>query len=480
MIEVSTFSQRQVAVFGLGRSGLSAAKALTAGGAGVLAWDDNEERRQAAEAEGVTVVDLYAADWSEIAALILSPGVPLTHPAPHEVVKLASAADCEVIGDVELLARESLPNRIAAITGTNGKSTTTALLGFLLESCGLDVAVGGNLGTPVLALPKLADDGIYVIEMSSYQIDLAPSLKPDVAVLLNLSPDHIDRHGDMAGYVGVKRAMLERQSPDQIAVVGVDDGESAGIYEKLAAARGAKVVPVSVGPQPDRRARESGIWVTDGVLRAAAVDAGEPLVDLTNARNLVGQHNWQNAAAALAAAVALDCPAEHAAACLLRFPGLAHRMEDVGNIGGVRFINDSKATNAEATARALACFEHVIWIVGGRAKEGGIESLRRYFGQIDHAYLIGEAAEQFARSLGNGVAHTIAENLDTAVAQAAAQAAQRAANGDQPANTVVLLSPAAASFDQFSDFEARGDRFRELVQNLAVLHADKPVAGGQA
>ena len=412
--------------------------------------------------------------------MILSPGVPLTHPAPHRIVDLAASAGCEVIGDVELLAREALPNRIAAITGTNGKSTTTALLGFLLESCGLDVAVGGNLGTPVLALPKLAADGIYVIEMSSYQIDLAPSLRPDVAVLLNLSPDHIDRHGDMAGYVGVKRTMLERQTPDQIAVVGVDDTESAGIYEKLAAARGTKIVPVSVGPNPDNRAKEGGIWVTDGILRAASIDDGEPLVDLTGARNLVGKHNWQNAGAALAASVALGCPAEHAAACLLRFPGLAHRMEDVGNIGGVRFINDSKATNAEATARALACFDHIIWIVGGRAKEGGIESLRRYFAQVDHAYLIGEAAQEFAQSLGDGVALTFAENLDTAVTQAAAQAAQRAENGDQPVNTVVLLSPAAASFDQFSDFEARGDRFRELVQNHAVLHADKPVAGGQA
>jgi UDP-N-acetylmuramoylalanine--D-glutamate ligase len=220
MIEVTTFAERNVAVFGLGRSGLAAAQALAAGGAQVRAWDDDEVRRDEAAAVGIAIDDPYAADWSGIAALVLSPGVPLTHPEPHDVVKLARRADCEVIGDVELFARQRLPNKIAAITGTNGKSTTTSLCGFLLEACGREVAIGGNLGTPVLELPKLDDDGVYVIEMSSYQIDLAPSLRPDVGVLLNLSPDHIDRHGDMAGYVAVKRGLLERQSADQIAVVG--------------------------------------------------------------------------------------------------------------------------------------------------------------------------------------------------------------------------------------------------------------------
>lgn len=467
MIEVTTFAKRHVAVFGLGRSGLAAAQALVAGGAEVSAWDDDDARRDEAASSGIAIADPYAADWSRIAALVLSPGVPLTHPEPHAVVKLARKADCEVIGDVELFARQRLPNKVATITGTNGKSTTTSLTGFLLEACGRDVAVGGNLGRPVLDLPKLAEDGVYVIEMSSYQIDLAPSLKPDVGVLLNLSLDHIDRHGDMAGYIAVKRSMLERQSPGQISVVGVDDAESAAIYDTLAARRGVDVIPVSATDQDDeadRRARSDGIWVSDGVLRMARADDGEALVDLSAARGLIGRHNWQNAAAALASVSALGCPVELAAAALLRFPGLAHRMEEVGSAAGVRFINDSKATNADAAERALACFDHLVWIVGGRAKEGGIETLRPYFERIEHAYLIGESAEAFAATLGDDVAHTIAGDLDSAVTSALDLALTDA---DKP---VVLLSPAAASFDQFSSFEARGDRFRDLVAGLAALH----------
>jgi len=461
MIEITTFSERNIAVFGLGRSGLAAALALAAGGAKVRAWDDSEERRADAAAAGVTLDDPYAADWSDIAALVLSPGVPLSHPEPHDVVKLAQAADCEVIGEVELFAREGLPNKVAAITGTNGKSTTTSLCGFLLEACGREVAVGGNLGTPVLDLPRLGDDGVYVIEMSSYQIDLSPSFRPDVGVLLNLSPDHLDRHGDMAGYVAVKRAMLERQSADQISIVGVDDAISESIYDTLVVQRGDNVTPISAGDE----ARPEGIWAGDGALHMAGVDNGEALVDLTAARGLIGQHNWQNAAAALATVVALDCPVEAAAAELLRFPGLAHRMEDVGVAAGVRFINDSKATNANATERALACFERIVWIVGGRAKAGGIEALRPYFDRIAHAFLIGEAADMFAQTLGDDVAHTMAGDLDTAVT-AALEFAR--AEAETP---VVLLSPAAASFDQFVSFEARGDRFRDLVAGLGALHS---------
>ena len=475
MIKVTSFAHQTVAVFGLGRSGLAAAHALVAGGAHVQAWDDSEERRTSAHSAGIPVADPYTANWSTIAALVLSPGVPLTHPEPHAVVKLARAANCEVIGDVELFAREGLPNKVTAITGTNGKSTTTSLAGFLLEACGRDVAIGGNLGTPVLDLPTLDADGVYVIEMSSYQIDLAPSLKADVAVLLNLSPDHLDRHGDMAGYSAVKRGLLERQSPDQITVVGIDDPDCASIYETLKAQRGANVIPVSVGDDIDARAKSNGIWVDDGVVRLSNVDGGEPLVDLTGARGLIGAHNWQNAAAALASVRALGCSVEQAAAALLRFPGLAHRMEDVGVAAGVRFINDSKATNADATERALVCFDEVIWIVGGRAKSGGIEGLRPYYGRIKHAFLIGEAATEFAGSLGEDVPHTVANDLDTAVTQALDLAVN-----DRTDNAVVLLSPAAASFDQFRDFEERGDRFRNLVAGLSVLHGSTGVAGGAA
>jgi len=455
---------------------------LMAGGAEVCAWDDSPERREEAAAAGINLADLYSANWKNMAALILSPGVPLTHPEPHWVVRMARAESCEVIGDVELFAREGLPNAIAAITGTNGKSTTTALTGHLLEKCGRAVATGGNLGTPVLELPRLPDNGIYVIEMSSYQIDLTPSLNPDVGVMLNLSPDHIDRHGDMAGYIGVKRDMLERQTPDKVSVVGVDDEDSTGIFDRLVAKGRKNVVPVSVTTPANERTDTKGFVVTSGVVSRRDEGQSEALVDLTGAANLIGVHNWQNAAAALATATALGCPLHDAAAALLSFPGLAHRMEYVGRIGNIRFINDSKATNAEATGRALACFDRIIWIAGGRAKEGGIETLRPDFRRIAYAYLIGEAAEEFAATLDGEVPFAIAGTLDEAVAQAAERAAEEAAclTGETMPDTAVLLSPAAASFDQFDNFELRGNRFRDLVAGLSLLHKEGVYTGGQA
>jgi UDP-N-acetylmuramoylalanine--D-glutamate ligase len=482
MIEVTTFANAHVAVFGLGRSGLATVRALKAGGAEVCAWDDSPERRDEAAAAGIDLADLYSVDWKKMAALILSPGVPLTHPEPHWVVRMARAEACEVIGDVELFAREKLPNQIAAITGTNGKSTTTALTGHVLEVCGRTVATGGNLGTPVLELPRLPDGGVYVIEMSSYQIDLTPSLDPDVAVLLNLSPDHIDRHGDMAGYIGVKSGMLERQSPEKTAIIGTDDTDSTGIFDKLNSAGHKNIVPISVTTPPDDRAQKQGYVVENAVVSSHMDGKSEALVDLSNAANLIGVHNWQNAAAALASATALGCPVHDAAAALLSFPGLAHRMEYVGRIGNIRFINDSKATNAEATSRALACFDRIIWIAGGRPKEGGIDALQPEFHRIAYAYLIGEAAEDFAQTLEGKVPFTITGSLDKAVALAAERAAEEAAclNGDAMPDTAVLLSPAAASFDQFANFELRGNRFRDLVAGLSLLHRDAVAVGGQA
>jgi UDP-N-acetylmuramoylalanine--D-glutamate ligase len=482
MIEVTTFANARVAVFGLGRSGLATVRALMAGGAKVCAWDDSPERRDEAAEAGVDLADLYSADWKKMAALILSPGVPLTHPEPHWVVRMARAEACEVIGDVELFAREKLPNLVAAITGTNGKSTTTALTGHVLETCGRTVALGGNLGTPVLDLPRLPEGGIYVIEMSSYQIDLTPSLNPDVGVLLNLSPDHIDRHGDMAGYISVKHEMLARQTPDKTTIIGVDDEDSAGIFDKLKSSGRDHLVPISVTTPANERTKDTGLVVQNGILSSRARNKSNALVDLSDAANLIGVHNWQNAAAALASATALGCPVHDAATALLSFPGLAHRMEYVGRIGNIRFINDSKATNAEATSRALACFDRIIWIAGGRPKEGGIEALRPEFGRIAYAYLIGEAAEDFADTLEGEVPFTVAETLDYAVALAAERAVEEAAclNGDAMPDTAVLLSPAAASFDQFENFELRGNRFRDLVAGLSMLHRDGTAAGGQA
>lgn len=462
MIPVAAYKSRTVAVLGLARSGLSAARALRMGGADVLVWDDAAAKREAAHASGLTVADFAGLDWRKIAALVPSPGVPLYAPAPHPAVAAARAAGCEVIGDMELFARTKPLAKVAAITGTNGKSTTTALLGYVLRASGRAAVEGGNLGTAVLDLPALGSGGTYVLELSSYQIDLTNSFTPDVAAMLNLSPDHIDRHGSMVAYIAAKERLFQQQRPDQVAVIGVDDADSRAMFERIRSARPHTTVPVSIqGPIA------GGVFVQEGRLYDARNGAPQPVVDLTRGR-LIGAHNWQNAAAAYAAATALDCPPEVAARAVLTFPGLAHRIEDVGIVQRVRFINDSKATNADAAARALACFDDVYWIAGGRPKEGGIRSLAPYFPRIRHAFLIGEAAAEFAVTLGDAVPHTHSQTLARATEEALA-----AARKDGIGNAVVLLSPACASFDQFKNFEERGDMFRDLV---AALGAKQKVA----
>lgn len=464
MLEVTSYAGEQVAVFGLGRSGLSAARALSAGDAHVHAWDDDEERRRDAADAAIPLTDLYAAQWDDYAALVLSPGIPLHHPVPHPLVTSARGADCEIVGDIELFAREKPAGRIAAITGTNGKSTTTVLTGHLLEACGVSVAVGGNVGFPVLDLPNLSNDGAYVIELSSYQIDLAPSLAADVAALLNLSPDHLDRHGGMQQYIAAKRQLFEHQRLEQVAIVGTDDLESRAIYDGLKQSGRESVIGVSAGDASD-----GDIYVRDGQLhdRSDESSGDASLVDLYNALDLRGVHNWQNAAAAYAVARCLGCASTAAADALLSFPGLEHRMEDLGTVAGIRFINDSKATNFDAATRALSCYDNILWIAGGRAKETSLQALRPYFPRIAHAFLIGEAAQVLADALDGHVSTTISENLESAVPDAHTRALSHG-GPDQ----VVLLSPACASFDQFSDFEARGERFKELVRALSGLHEE--------
>ena len=470
MIEVYPFAGLPVAVFGLGRSGLSAARALAAGGAEVWAWDDAEDSRAKAKAADVPLVDLYACDWSELTSLVLSPGVPLNHPEPHPVVQKARQAGCEVIGDIELLARTMRGSRYIGITGTNGKSTTTALLGHILEFAGQDVAVGGNLGIPVLDLEPL-ELGTYVLELSSYQIDLTYSLTCDVAALLNITPDHIERHGDLAGYAAVKKRIFHRQTDPRVAVVCVDDEPCRRICDELEDVGAQRVVPVAVG-----RRVTGGVYVVDGILHDDTEGHHADVIDLAEVAALPGTHNWQNAAAAYAMARASQVPALVAAACLRTFPGLAHRLEHLAVIDGVTYVNDSKATNGASTARALVCFEPIYWIAGGRSKEGGIADLAPHFPRIRHAFLIGEAADEFAAVLGDGVPHSRCGDLAKALGEAAAMA-----RDDGPAGAVVLLSPACASFDQFTDFEARGDAFRALVEALpgerAALDDHDPLDG---
>ncbi len=463
MIPVSSFSARRVAVFGLGRSGLPAARALRAGGAEPVLWDDRPESVAAAAAEGFTVEDLREADWSDFAALILAPGAPLTHPEPHWTVRLARAADVPVIGDIELFSRavaatpEAKRPRVVAVTGTNGKSTTTALIGWILNRAGKDARIGGNIGIGVLDLPEMHGGAIYVLEVSSYQLDLAPGLKPDVAVLMNISPDHLERHGSMEGYVAAKRKIFQNQHWGDTAVVGVDDVHGQQICTELMGQGRRTVRPISSG-----RAVGRGVYALQGLLYDATGERTVEVADLTRARSLPGRHNWQNAAAAYAAVRALGLSVEDAADGLLSFPGLEHRMEEVGRIGAVRFINDSKATNADAARQAMASYPRFWWIGGGRPKAGGIDELRPLFSRVERAYLIGEAAPVFAGVIGDSAPWTISGDLDTAVAQAWADASARGGEA------VVLLSPACASFDQYPDFEARGEAFRHAVMSLGA------------
>jgi UDP-N-acetylmuramoylalanine--D-glutamate ligase len=456
VIEVAQFSGKRVAVMGLGRSGLAAAEALVASGAEVWAWDDSEEARQRAGTRGVPLKDLVSCDWQGAAALVLSPGIPHNHPAPHAVVERAREAGCEIIGDVELLARAQRDARFVGVTGTNGKSTTTALIGHILETAGLEAEVGGNLGTPALALRPLGARGIYVLEVSSYQLELTRSAAFDVAVLLNIQPDHLDRHGGMAGYIAAKYRIFRNQELRHAAVVAVDDTYSRQIYDDLEATAASSVVPVS-----GQQAVGGGVYVVEGRLYDDTEGRGLEVADLHQAPTLPGAHNWQNAAAAYAAARALSVASETIAAAINSFPGLPHRQEQIAVIDGVRYVNDSKATNAGAAARALACNENVYWIAGGRPKAGGIGSLSPWFGSIVHAFLIGEAADGFAEQLEGDVPFTRSGDLATATRQASEMARSESRPG-----AVVLLSPACASFDQFENFEARGDAFRALVAAL--------------
>jgi UDP-N-acetylmuramoylalanine--D-glutamate ligase len=450
MTPATSFRGQRVALFGLGGSGLSTAKALLAGGADVVAWDDGAAAIEKAKAAGVTVADLHDQDFAQFSSLILAPGVPLTHPKPHWTVDKAKAAGVEIIGDIEVFSRErallDADAPFVAITGTNGKSTTTALIGHILRQAGLNAEIGGNIGTPILDLDPPGAGRVHVIECSSYQIDLAPSLAPTVGILMNLSEDHLERHGTMENYAAIKERLVANADT---AVIGIDDPMSSAIADRVAAAgiyveRISQKQPVTVGVYAQGTR----------LIRGQTVDQ---IADLTGIGSLRGAHNAQNAAAAMAACLALGLSPEVISRGLQTFPGLAHRMEQVGHAGKALIVNDSKATNADSAAQALASFpSDIFWILGGRAKTGGIDSLREFFPRVAKAYLIGEAAHEFAATL-SGTPHEIVHTMDRAV-----EAAVRDALASSAKEPVVLLSPACASFDQYPNFEVRGDDFRRL------------------
>lgn len=461
MIPANSFAGKTVAVFGMGLSGIAAGKALLTGGATVFGWDDTERGREAARLSGLPVANLAELDWRLFDALILAPGVPLTHPAPHWTVALARQNRVEIIGDTEIFCRERRRSKasakIVAITGTNGKSTTAALTHHLLKSAGADALLGGNIGVPVLDLPSFQDSRTYVLEFSSFQLDLTPSLDADAAALLNITPDHLDRHGTIEGYAAVKAKIFDRLGSDATAVIGTDDSYCNEIAKNLVG-RGAKITRISAKGQVS-----DGVYAEGSTLFEVAGGRVISAADLQGIGSLRGAHNAQNAAAALALARSLGFPWDRLANALRTFPGLPHRMEEVRRTNHVLFINDSKATNADAAERALSSFSNIYWIAGGKPKEGGIASLSPYFPRIKKAYLIGEAAAAFAKTLKGQTEVSLSGTLEKAVEQAATDAF-----ADKQAEAVVLLSPACASYDQFPNFEVRGNTFRAAAQALLL------------
>jgi UDP-N-acetylmuramoylalanine--D-glutamate ligase len=450
MIDLRHLRGKRYAVMGLAKSGLATANALTAAGVEILAWDDSEQGRAAATAAGIPLTDLNTADLAGVDALLLSPGIPHTFPKPNAVAARAKAAGIPIIGDIELLYGAQPKAAYIGITGTNGKSTTTALIGHILSLTGKQVQVGGNLGTPVLTFDPLGEGGIYVLEMSSYQLELVPSVAFNVAVLLNVTPDHLNRHGGMDGYIAAKRHIFQHPKRSHTAIIGVDDEHCRKVYDELEAALQSAVVPISA----ERETK--GVYVLDGKLYDGGSD---PVIDLNAIPSLPGRHNWQNAAAAFAATRAAGVPVETILEGLRTFPGLAHRQQLVAERDGIRFVNDSKATNADAASKALVCYDPIYWIIGGQPKEGGLDGLEPFMPRIRHAFVIGQASEQFATWLNaHGVPYTLCGDLETAVPAATTLARAEKLNG-----ATVLLSPACASWDQFRSFEHRGEVFATLV-----------------
>ena len=464
MIPVEDVEGQTIAVLGLGRSGKATAAALAAGGAQVVAWDDGVDTRQAAQDAGLWILDLTRDDsWHGVTALIVSPGIPHLYPAPHPVIEKAYRLGIPVDNDVGLFFRSyatadwdsfDRAPRVIAVTGSNGKSTTTALIHHILQECGRPTQMGGNIGTGVLSLEPATDGEVVVLELSSYQTDLARALTPDVAVFTNLSPDHLDRHSGHGGYFAAKRRLFAEGGPDR-AVIGVDEPEGLYLAGQLA-----------VGPTDDRVIRissgqklEQGAWTVfarKGFLSEYRKGRQAASIDLRQIQGLPGAHNHQNACAAYAACRAVGLAPRQIEAALHSFTGLPHRSQTVAEINGVRYVNDSKATNVDAAAKALQAFSKIRWIAGGLGKEGGISALAPHLSNVAKAYLIGHSARDFALEIGK-TPHEICETMAQAVARASAEA---------EAGDTVLLAPAAASFDQYPNFEKRGEDFVQLVLAL--------------
>ena len=465
---VETLNDKPVALFGLGLSGLSTVKALVKAGATVWAWDDNIESREAAKKLGADLRELTSDTMARCACLVLAPGVPLHFPKPHPVVNAATAAGIEIIGDLEILHRTGHGAKVIGITGTNGKSTTTALIGHILESAGLSVSVGGNIGKPVLELDVPKKNGFFVLEISSYQMDLCPSFRPDISVLLNITPDHLDRHGNFENYTKAKERIFEGEG---LAVISLDDQQCCKIYDRLK--KGSRRIRTF----SSEGAVDDGNYVANGVLFDAREGEAREIGSLNGLTNMRGRHNHQNAAAAYTVRVSKDIgmKPDEILQHMTTFSGLPHRQHQVRVINGIPYINDSKATNAEAASKALAAYRNIYWIAGGRPKGGGLNDLQPYIQNMSHVFLLGEAMVGFAGWLDQyAVPYTFCGDLKTAIEEAHTMA--QAERGKPGGGGVVLLSPACASFDQFKSFEERGNLFTDIVMNIAEDGKDEVAA----
>lgn len=453
-----TLNGKPIAIFGLGKSGVATIYALSKSGISIIIGDDDPEKVRALCTTTITPLSSDFSNLSDCAFLILSPGIPLNFPEPHPVVTAAHRAGVKIIGDIELFSRINASHKTIGITGTNGKSTTTALIAHILNSCGKSAIACGNIGTSILSIDP-APDMIYVIEMSSFQIDLCPTFRPDITVHLNITPDHIDRHGTIENYIAIKERIFEGPG---IGFCSVDDDASRGMLARTAKNNvSRRMVPISVSTM-----QNNGITITENgdLIDRTTPTTGHPVFNLENLPTLRGAHNAQNAAFAYAVTHACGCSASDILKTMTTYPGLPHRQLRVTTIGMVDYINDSKATNADATEKALKTFNHIHWIVGGLQKQGGLSGLEPYAPRITRAYLIGSSSDDFARFMDtNHIPYERSETLDHAVKSAHINAQRNGTPG------TILLSPACASYDQFKSYEHRGDIFTALVQSLLQM-----------
>lgn len=461
MIPVKGYSGKRVGVLGLGRTGLATAAALQAGGAVPVCWDDNPASRALAEVEGFEVANITRQREAEgLDVLITSPGIPHLYPVAHAAIQAAWAAGVPVDNDIGLFFQSFADEewsgferdpKVVCITGSNGKSTTSALLYHILQHVERPSQLGGNIGTAVLGLEPAIDGEVAVIELSSYQTDLARSLQPDVAIFLNLSPDHLDRHGGIGGYFAAKMRLFTMGGPER-AIIGVDEPEGRYLSNVMREGAGGNVIEISTSQQ--LKGMGWSVFVRKGFLVEWRKGRQVAAVDMRGMEGLPGAHNQQNACAAYAACRHLGLAPKVIETAMASYGGLRHRCQLVGDVAGVKFINNSKATNAESAGKALMAFENIRWILGGQPKEGGIAALTPMFERVKKAYLIGDAAEAFSKQLG-AVPHEVSGTLEAAVAAARAEA--------EPGD-VILLAPACASFDQFDNFEHRGEVFEALIE----------------